>query len=50
MDTIGSKSGTTIPRLHTSKVSKSRKGREGKRQTYLFIAGEGHDKELGIWR
>jgi hypothetical protein len=25
-----------------------RAGREGKRQAYLFIAGEGHDKDLGI--
>jgi hypothetical protein len=46
--TIGSKSGThpsppTLPRF-------CRAGREGKRQAYLFVAGEGHDKDLCIWR
>jgi hypothetical protein len=27
-----------------------REGGEGKRRTYLFVAGEGHDEDLGIWR
>jgi hypothetical protein len=23
--------------------------REEKRQSYMFVAGEGHDEDLGIW-
>jgi hypothetical protein len=45
--TIGSKSGTPIPRLpHFQGFVEQ----EGKRQAYLFVAGEGHDEDLGIWR
>jgi hypothetical protein len=25
-----------------------REGGEGKRRTYMFVAGEGHDEDLGI--
>jgi hypothetical protein len=43
--TIGSKSGTPIPRLpHFQDFVEQ----EGKRQTYLFIAREGHDEDLAI--
>jgi hypothetical protein len=45
--TIDSKSET--PSLApTSKVSRA--GGEGKRRAYLFVDGEGHDEDLGIWR
>jgi hypothetical protein len=46
--TIGSKSGT--PSLASPLPRFRRAEREGKRRAYLFVAGEGHDKDLGIWR
>jgi hypothetical protein len=45
--TIGSKSEIPIPRLPP--LSRFRRaGGEGKRRSYMFVAGEGHDEVLGI--
>jgi hypothetical protein len=32
-----------LPRFH-------RAGTEGKRRAYLFVAGEGHNEDLDIWK
>jgi hypothetical protein len=47
MGTIGSKLGTPIPRLSHFQGFVDQ---EGKMQSYLFVAGEGHDKDMDIWR
>jgi hypothetical protein len=45
---IGSKSETPItPLPHFQGFIEQG---EGKRRTYLFVTGEGHDEDLGIWR
>jgi hypothetical protein len=45
--TIGSKSGTPIPHPHFQGfVKQEGKGRGG----HLFVAGEGYDEDLCIWR
>jgi hypothetical protein len=47
MGTIDNKSWTPIPRLpHFQGFVEQ----EGKRQSYMFIAGEGHDEDMDIWR
>jgi hypothetical protein len=52
MGTIDSKSGTLIPRLphFQGSIEQEGKGKEGKRQSYLFVAGEGHDEDMDICR
>jgi hypothetical protein len=37
-----------LPRFHRARMEG--KGREGKRRAYLFVAREGHDEDIGIWR
>jgi hypothetical protein len=46
--TIGSKLETSIPCPPISRFCRA--GGEGKRRAYLFVAGEGHNEDLGIWR
>jgi hypothetical protein len=44
--TIGSKS--EAPSLASPLPRFRRAGEEGKRQAYIFVAGEGHDEDLSI--
>jgi hypothetical protein len=46
--TIGNKSETPIPRLpHFQGFVEQERKRRG---AYLFVAGEGHDEDLSVWR
>jgi hypothetical protein len=46
MGIIGSKLGT--PSSHLPLPRFRRAGREGKSQSYLFVAAEGHDEDMDI--